>query len=32
MHAHDVDVVLSPYQGRSHWLTDHGSLAHLVKR
>lgn len=29
---HDVGVVLSPFQGHSHWLTDHGSLAHLVKR
>lgn len=32
IHTHDVEVVLSPYQGRSHWLTDHGSLAHLIKR
>ena len=29
---HDVEVILSPYQGHYHWLTDHGSLAHLIKR
>lgn len=28
---HDVEVILSPYQGHSHWLTAHGSLAHLIK-
>ena len=28
---HEAEIILSPYQGHSHWLTDHGSLAHLIK-
>jgi precorrin-6B methylase 2 len=28
---HAVEVIVSPYRGRSHWLTDFGSLCHLRK-